>query len=283
MSLRVVSFESRRAAEMQSLVERHGGSCTSAPAMREAPLEATPAAWQLVERMAAGTVDLLVLLTGVGTRALQKAVAERFDEAAFVGLLHKTRILARGPKPIAVLKGWKVKPDLVAPPPHTWCEVVATLDAEIGDLTGFRCAVQEYGVPNTKLYAALQQRGAEVLAVPVYKWMSPEDDAPLRQGLWGVAEGRFDVALFTSANQVYSAFAAAQTQGLDEKFRSGLGAMVVGSIGPVCSEALTAHDVRVDVEPAVSRMGQLAREALEHAARHRPRDGGEAQPPPGGR
>ena len=72
--------------------------------------------------------------------------------------------------------------DLQAPEPNTWHEVLSALDAKL-PVRGLRIAVQEYGKPNPELIEGLEQRGAEVTRVPVYRWALPEDTGPLRRAL----------------------------------------------------------------------------------------------------
>ena len=73
--LRVVSFESRRAAEMAELIRKQGGDPFVAPSMREAPIENNTEAFEFAERLFRGEFDLMIFLTGVGTRALNKVLA----------------------------------------------------------------------------------------------------------------------------------------------------------------------------------------------------------------
>ena len=54
-----------------------------APSMRERPLDENTAAFDFAERLLAGEFDMMILLTGVGTRQLQRLFASRYSEAAF--------------------------------------------------------------------------------------------------------------------------------------------------------------------------------------------------------
>lgn len=242
--------------------------------MREVPLAASPEALELVARLRAGTIDLVVLLTGVGTRALATVVEPVAPREELVALLSRVAVIPRGPKPVAVLKEWKVPIAATVPEPNTWRELLATIDERIGDLRGKTVAVQEYGVPNARLYGGLSERGASVLAVPVYRWAAPEDPGPLRAALDALVRGELDVALFTSANQVYSVLGVANERGIAEAVRESLGRMVVASVGPVCSEALAAHGIAVDVEPSHPKMGHLVQETAERAGEIRVRKRG---------
>ena len=78
--LRVVSFESRRSAEMAELIRNYGGEPIQAPAMREVPLTDQREALAFGETLLAGDWDILILLTGVGTRMLIAACATRWPK-----------------------------------------------------------------------------------------------------------------------------------------------------------------------------------------------------------
>src|SRR5580698_5464630 len=97
--LRVLALESRRAAEMAELIRKQGGEPFVAPSMREVPLEEDDATRRFAERLYAGEFDMMVLLTGVGTRQLNRLLGPRFGEA-----LRSLTVAARGPKPVAALR-----------------------------------------------------------------------------------------------------------------------------------------------------------------------------------
>lgn len=260
--LRVVAFESRRTAEMAALIQKQGADPFVAPSMREVALDEQPAALQLARDLAAGDVDVLILLTGVGTRALVEAVAPILPRERLVALLSTVTLVARGPKPVAALRELGLAPALTVPEPNTWRELLAALDDAL-PVAGTRVVVQEYGVANPELLAGLTQRGARVTAVPVYRWALPEDLAPLRAAIGRLAAGALDVALFTSATQVTHLL---QVAGADrDAVLRGLARAVVGSIGPVCSAALRDAGLAVDCEPTHPKMGPLVIETLRAA------------------
>src|SRR5262245_26340657 len=98
----VVTFEARRADELAKLLERHGATVVRAPALREERLDETSAARDFAVRLAAGEIAAVILLTGVGTRALAAAVTPSMPD--FATRLGRTPIVARGPKPLAALR-----------------------------------------------------------------------------------------------------------------------------------------------------------------------------------
>src|ERR1700690_1506304 len=96
--LRVLSLESRRAAEMAELIRRQGGVPFVAPSMRGVPLEDNDEAFRFAERLFAGEFEMVILLTGVGTRQLNRVLAARYGEAALADGLRRVTVVARGPK-----------------------------------------------------------------------------------------------------------------------------------------------------------------------------------------
>lgn len=266
--LRVLTFESRRRAEMATLIANYGGQPISAPALREIAIESNREALAFSDALTRGEIDLVILLTGVGTRALIALVDKTQDRAAFVRALGRTRIAARGPKPVAALREIDLTPWVVASEPNTWRELLGALDARSSEfrLQGARVAVQEYGASNPQLLDGLAERGAAVTRVPVYRYALPEDTGPLQQAARAVADGEIDVAVFTTSMQVVHLLEVARQHNVEDAVREGFQAMAVASIGPTTSEELREHGITVDIEASHPKMGFLVRDAAEHAA-----------------
>jgi len=261
--LSVVSFESRRAVEMASLIARHGGVPVTAPTLREAAREDVTAALRFAHGLRDGAYDVVVLMTGVGTRALLAAIAPTLPHDAVAAHLAALTVLARGPKPAAVLRELGVRSFLTAPEPNTHREVLDVLAPLLR--SGTRVVVQEHGEPSEELYAGLIARGATVDAIPVYRWELPEDTAPLEAALGAVARGEHRVALFTSAQQIRHTLLVADRLGLTEPVCAALRRGVIASVGPVCSAALVSAGLPPDLEPEHPKMGHLVRAAAERA------------------
>jgi uroporphyrinogen decarboxylase len=255
--LRVAAFESRMAGPMAELIARQGGVPLVAPSLRELPLDDNSEALAFAERLMAGQFDMVIFLTGVGTRYLAQIIETRIPRASWTAALARAEVVARGPKPVAALRELGVRVDVQIPEPNTWNELLATLD-DRRSLLGTRIAVQEYGKPNPELVAGLRQRGAEVTRVPVYRWALPEDTGPLRHAAAELAAGRIGAALFTSAQQIAHLFQVAAEEGIGEALREALSArVVIGSIGPTTTEALMEHGLVADIEPEHPKMGHL--------------------------
>jgi uroporphyrinogen-III synthase len=197
-----------------------------------------------------------------------EVVKTRYSQERIVRALTDLLVVARGPKPIAVLREFLIPIRVAVPEPNTWREVLRTLEQHPNGFTleGRRVAVQEYGISNAAFLDELRKRGAEVIRVPVYRWGLPQDLGPLRQALRAIVDGTARVILFTNAMQVESVLQVAAEEGLQQQLLRSFKGCVVGSVGPTCSEALAAHRVRVDIEPEHPKMGMLVYEAAQLAA-----------------
>lgn len=255
--LRVASFEARMAGSMADLIRKSGGEPVEAPALREVPIGDNPEALAFADRLVAGGFDLVIFLTGVGTRYLAQEIETKYPRDEWVAALRRARVAIRGPKPLAPLRELGARVDLQAPEPNTWRELLAALDAKI-PVAGLRVAVQEYGKPGPELIEGLEQRGATVTRVPVYRWSLPDDVEPLRRAIGEIVAGRVDAVAFTAAQQVAHLLEVAAAEGREDGLRAALArSVIVASVGPTTTEAIKAHGLPVDIEPEHPKMGHL--------------------------
>ena len=173
-------------------------------------------------------------------------------------------VAVRGPKPSAVLREWQVPIAIRAEEPNTWRELLAAM-AAADAIASKRIAVQEYGRPSIEFAQELTSGGATVEQVPVYRWALPEDVEPLRVAIRDTIAGKFDVLLFTSADQLECVLEVAGTLGQADGWVAAARRCVIGSIGPTASETIREHGLPVDVEAVPTRMGQLVNQTLEAA------------------
>jgi uroporphyrinogen-III synthase len=230
--------------------------------MRETPIENNPDAFAFAELLFRGEFDMMIFLTGVGTRALDKVLASHYPPETFAEALRKITIVARGPKPVAALRELQVPVTVMVPEPNTWREVLAA----IANRPERRIAVQEYGKSNPELLEGLRARDADVTPVRVYQWDLPEDIRPLRDAIRRIVEGQADVALFTTSIQLTHLFRVAAKARIEQAMAAALRRMVIASIGPTTSEALEEFGLTPDVVPTHPKMGLLVKETAEQAA-----------------
>jgi uroporphyrinogen-III synthase len=257
-------------AEMSRLIERNAGQPLVAPAMREIPipLQDNGAVFRFGVKLILHQVDILILMTGVGTKALFEVLQTRYPLAEIIEALRKTILVARGPKPMAALKAIGLEANITVPEPNTWQDVIATLDY-YRPVQNLKIAIQEYGISNPDMIEDLKKRGADVFPVPIYRWALPEDKGPLKAAISEVLDGKIDAMLVTNAAQIEHVMQLVEQEGKTELFREACKKLVLASIGPTASEALKRHDLPVDFEPSHPKMGVLVKELGErvHALR----------------
>ncbi len=261
--LKVLSLESRRAKEMETLIRREGGDPFVAPSVQERALDDHRGALEFVDRLDAGEFDLVVCMTGAGLSFLRDlAAAGSMLEKLAAGLCG-TFIVSRGPKPVAILRELGARAHIVVPEPNTWKEVVEA----VASRPERRVAVQEYGRPNPEMTAALETLGAQVSSFAIYRWDLPADLEPLREAARRLAAREVDVVLFTSSIQLDHLFQIAEEQGIAEDVRSSLAQhTAVASVGPIMTEALEAAGLPADIVPVHPKMAGLVKASAEQAA-----------------
>jgi uroporphyrinogen-III synthase len=266
--LRVLALESRRAREMGELIVKNGGLPLIAPTTQEIATGSNTEVLSFTSALLEGRFDAIIFLTGVGTRILSQQAQAVCPPLPFVAALSRTSVIARGPKPAAVLRELGVPITLVIPEPNTWREILQTLDqhSDLVPLRNRRVAVQEYGVSNSDLIIGLSERGSEVVPVRVYQWALPDDVAPIEAAVRALTRHQVDVVLFTASVQLDHLLQIADRMNLRLEAIAALTQTVVGSIGPVTSNELRRHGIGVDVEPTHPKMGLLVKETAERTS-----------------
>jgi uroporphyrinogen-III synthase len=254
----------RRADEQAELLARRGARVVHGPVMRTDLLTDADATAEATEAALAAPIDVVVLTTGIGTRswfgvAETAGLDERLRRACA-----SARVLARGPKArgAAIANGLEVH---WSAPGETGAEVVEHLRS-LG-VADRRVAVQRDG-GDARLAGALEDLGAEVVDVPVYRWHRPHDPTAAVRLLEAAAGGQLDAVTFTCAYAVGSAFElapdpAALRRALD-------GAVAAVAVGPVTESALRAQGIRRVVSPTRARLGAMVQAlVVELGGRHR--------------
>jgi uroporphyrinogen-III synthase len=250
----------RRREELGALLERRGARVVYAPAIRIVPLADDDDLVAATRAVLAAPVDLVIATTGVGFRGWLEA-ADTWD-LPLVEHLRSARVMARGPKARGAIRGGGLV-DAWSPESESSAEVLShLLSGAEGPLEGRRIAVQLHGDPLSDLVAALRDRGAEVLTVPVYRWVLPDDVAPVRRLVESTVAGGIDAIAFTSAPAAASLLSVADELGRRADLVAALQARVLAiAVGPVTAGPLEAAGVPTR-QPGRARLGALAREVV---------------------
>jgi uroporphyrinogen-III synthase len=268
----------RRREELGALLDRRGARVVYAPAIRIVPLSDDAELVAATQRVLEQPVDLVVATTGVGFRGWLEA-ADAWD-LPLVEHLRTARVLARGPKARGAIRGGGLV-DAWSPESESSAEVLShLLSGAEGPLEGRRIAVQLHGDPLPDLVAGLRETGAEVLTVPVYRWVLPEDVEPLRRLVSSIAAAEVDAVTFTSAPAVAGLLTVAGGLGLHDAVVAALrDRVLVIAVGPVTAAPLDAIGVPT-AQPARARLADLAREVVARLSQREPVSGGRAASAP---
>lgn len=259
----MVSLESRRAKEMESLILRYGGRPFVAPSVVDRPLDTNDELFEHTARLLQDAFDMVVLMTGTGLAYWRDAALTRYPAEQFTAALGRTAMVSRGPKPMVVLHQMGLKPTVVVPEPNTWQQMVPMIAAR----PERRIAIQEYGRGNPDFVAELESLGAEVTPISIYRWELPPDTGPLREAARRIASRECDVVVFTTSVQLTHLLEIARADGIEAELRAALARhAAIASVGPIMDAALEAEGLVPDLVPPHPKMGILLRFSAENAA-----------------
>jgi uroporphyrinogen-III synthase len=258
----IAIVEHRFTKEFSTLFERLGATVYACPLLQEKPVENKEELQEFVRRVIAGTLDLMIFLTGVGARFLVAEAESMGLKDEFLNALSKVTIVVRGPKPVAALRQLGVHIDVIPENPTTEGVIEALRTRE---LQGRHVGVQLYGTPNPQLVSALEGKGAKVTPVQVYAYGTASDLTAVSALIGRMLDGQIRVVAFTSAPQVQILFDFAAQLDLVEPLERALRtAIVIASIGEVTSRALAKRNLTPAIVPAQTKMGALVQEVAKY-------------------
>ncbi|MFD3541245.1 uroporphyrinogen-III synthase [Streptomyces sp. NPDC058662] len=244
----------RRADDLITLLRRRGATVLHAPALRIVPLADDSELLAATKELVGCAPDAVVATTAIGFRGWIEAAEGWGIGEELLERLRAAELLARGPK----VKGAIRAAGLVeawSPESESLAEVLERLLS--GGVAGRRIALQLHGEPLPGFVEALRAAGADVVVVPVYRWMAPEDLAPLDRLLDAMVGGGVDAVSFTSAPAAASLLSRAEQRGLEEPVLAALrGGVLSACVGPVTALPLQALGVAT-VQPERFRLGPL--------------------------
>jgi uroporphyrinogen-III synthase len=257
----------RRREEFAAALERRGAKVTCAPAIRIVPLADDSELLAATRRCLETPPDVVIATTGIGFRGWVEAADAWGLAEGLLKVIGQATVLARGPKARGAIRAAGLR-ERWSPESESSSEVLEYLIAS-GDLGGRRIAVQLHGEPLPDVVQTLRMAGAEVIEVPVYRWVLPEDTMPLHRLIEAVAAAAVDAVAFTSAPAAASFLRAASEQGCDGAVRAALrGPVVPACVGPVTAGPFQRAGIPV-IQPARARLGALVREIVEQVPRRR--------------
>lgn len=253
----------RRREDLAALLRRRGARVLEAPTLKLVPLEDDTELRAATAECLRAPLDYVVATTGRGWRGWISA-AEGWDRAeALQAALAGATIVSRGPKATGAVRASGLRESFAAASELCSEVLVWLLTREVA---GKRIAVQQYGTADPTidcdLAAELREAGAEVIAVPVYRWGPPEDKGAVGRLIEAIIGRELHAVAFTSAPGATALLEAAGAAGPEthERMLDALRTDVVAAcVGPVCARPFEQVHVPT-VQPDRSRLGALAAE-----------------------
>ncbi|MEU7199931.1 uroporphyrinogen-III synthase [Streptomyces sp. NPDC045470] len=244
----------RRAEELGALLERRGAQVLHAPALRIVPLPDDAELLAATEDLIGRAPDVVIATTAIGFRGWIEAAEGWGLGAALLARLGAVELLARGPKVKGAIRAAGLT-ETWSPQSESLAEVLDRLLEE--GVRGRRIALQLHGEPLPGFVESLRAGGAEVVGVPVYRWMPPADIGPVDRLLDAAVGRALDAITFTSAPAVASLLRRAEERGLRDGLLDALRRDVLPAcVGPVTALPLEAHEVTT-YQPERFRLGPL--------------------------
>ncbi len=208
--------------------------------------------------------DVLVAATGVGMRSWMEAADGMGVGVDLRAALGSAEVLARSPKAAGALVTAGLPVHWQAPG-ERYTDVVDHLAAR--DLRGRRIAVQRDGADEPYLAQALARLGAEVIDVPVYRWVFPADLRPAHRLLDALVDRQLDAITVTSSPALVNLLEISATRPDQAEVRAVLvDRLVVACVGPVCTERARAEGITRIVQPDRYRLGSMIKRLADHMA-----------------
>jgi uroporphyrinogen-III synthase len=254
----------RRAEEQVALLTRRGATVIEGPTVRTLPLVDDQALWSAIDAVISDPPDVVVLLTGIGTRAMVGAAEGMGVDGELLATLARALVIARGPKAAGAAAtagidvGWQT-------PGERSVEIVERLSAQAR--RGARIAVQRDGNSRALLAETLQSLGADVVDIPVYRWELPDDTRGAQRLIDAVLAGDVDAITFTSSPAVKHLLDIAQSDGHRDALLAAFAAGIVPvCVGPVCVETAERAGIGQAVVPNRARLGSMVQALVVHYA-----------------
>lgn len=254
----------RRRQEFGTALERQGAAVIYAPLVRIIPLADDTRLQETTHRVLSGGVDIAVATTGIGFRGWMEA-AEVWGLAEDLHThLERAELIARGPKVKGAMRAAGLT-EQWAPQSESSIEVLEHLLSR--PLHGKTIAVQLHGEPLGWFVDALRTAGADVIDVPVYRSVLPDDTAPLHKLMHAIVNRGVDAVAFTSA-AASANFLTTVRASNDAEIRRAMtqGIVAAAAVGPVTAAPLTSFGIPV-IQPDRFRLGALVKEIAEQLPR----------------
>ena len=256
----------RRWEEQAMLLRKRGLEVLHGPTMRTLDLAGDARLREVTNRLISSPPDWLVATTGMGIKQWFEAADGWGIRDDLVASLRSrsTSVVARGAKSTSAVRqaglevAWRA-------PGESMAEVVAHLRSVGGRLRSQTVAVQLFDPDDHPATAEIATLAADVVEVPVYRWLLPEDTGPAEALVRAAVAGELGAITFTSQPAVRFLFAIAERLGAREDLVRACndGTMLTVCIGAVCAEAGVEEGLTAMLWPETFRLPAMVRLVAE--------------------
>lgn len=245
----------RRWRSQADLLEKLGADVIHGPTLRTIDLSRDEGLRQATLALIHRPPHFLVGSTGMGMAMWFEAAEEWGLADSLRDALRHSRVIARGAKARSTLRrlGFEV----------TWQAPAETMDEVVEFLTeqgvdSARVALQLFDPGGHPATAALAARCRELVEVPVYRWLLPEDAGPAARLIEAMCAGEVDAVTFTSQPAVHHLFHIAESLGRVDEVRAACnGTVLPVCVGPVCADAARDEGIAEPVWPDPPRLAAM--------------------------
>lgn len=254
----VVTRAKAQADEFVRELEQYGAEVIVCPTIEIHELESYERLDEAIDHLYG--YDWIVFTSANGVNYFFKRFKEREHD---ISEMDDVKVCAIGEATAERLRDLQVHVDVV---PHEFKAeaVFATLEGFVGGahaLKGLNILIPRASVARDYLPKALQESGARVDIVPVYRTCLPGDVD--RGRIAAMLSGDADCIAFTSSSAVRNLGQLFDTQDLSKPLAS----VVVACIGDITAETAAEYGLRVEIQPEQFTIASLARAIADYFAR----------------
>ena len=247
----------RRGEDQAILLRRLGAEVVRGPVLRTERQPVDDALEAVTRQVIAQPPDVLVANTGFGIRSWWERAARWELDHQLTEALAPARVAARGPKAAGAIRSLGL--EVWWRSPRERLDDVAEHLVATG-VDGQRVALQLHGDDRQGASSTLRRAGATVTEVPVYRWSTPEDEAPALELLARCCDGSLDAVTFTAGPAVRNLIDLAEREGVaDVALRQLNGPVLVVCVGPVCAAVAREEGIVAPAVPDAWRLGSMVK------------------------
>jgi uroporphyrinogen-III synthase len=211
---------------------------------------------RFIQELMAGKVDIIVLTSSTGVKALFDLASPSVGPQELTGLMQKVTTVAIGPLTAQAMRSQGVQVSFV-PTVYSSEGLVSQLD-ELS-VKGKKVYVLRSDHGERVLIEAMRKAGARVVEVVVYRLIKQLDSQEMRSLAQECLEGGIDAYAFTSSLSALSFLESASIEASREEVIAAINRKVVAAVGMPTKKRLEENGIRVEVVPANATFEEMLR------------------------